>query len=739
MTLDEGMESRFDARIVKALRDLDADAFRSFMIHLVSEMGLKVTGAVTVDEVAVLEAEREDSKYLIMASRRPEHASAAGLKLVRERAMLEGRLPVLMVTSRLDEEEQQEAERLEVSAADRSKLLLLLKKYELTAPLLKEIDRKILEKEGNRFLPSIGRFDSLMQAVEDAMKQERYQDALSELDRALELKPEHDLAWRMRAQSYLALGRTELALEAIRQAINIRDNDAWSWYLLGVILDQLGRNVEELGAYEKALKHFPRMPVAMLNKAATLFAMNRKAEALQVLDDMVRFYPNDSQAQLNRGIVLHSMGRGKEALESFESVSARDPSNVQALVYRATALEEMGHLNQAVDAWKEAVQAERRRADLWLRLGEAQRAAGMIDDAAKSFSVSATLDPSLEGAVRQRDDALEATGLLRPQEPSMSKEDALVRKYLDSALLLQAIGEHDEALREADRCMSFEPRAAEAFVRKASVLMDMGRIEEAIASLTTAVLEGARTEEVLLDLESLTYKLGRKEEALRMLANAPSSNEVLVRRCLNELDLGRAEAALRHLPERGEEVYAVALARALALAGYRRHADAVEVLRSLNDRFPASPHLMNALGVGLRFAGQLEEAERVLHRAVETEPQHSDAWNNLGCVHYLQGAYDEADRCLKEAVLIDRRPQFLLNLGMCQLGRDELPGAESSFEAAMQLEPGAEALNGMGIVAERRKENARALELYEAALKRRPEFRDAQYNRARVRMILKGE
>jgi hypothetical protein len=57
----------------------------------------------------------------------------------------------------------------------------------------------------------------------------------------------------------------------------------------------------------------------------------------------------------------------------------------------------------------------------------------------------------------------------------------------------------------------------------------------------------------------------------------------------------------------------------------------------------------------------------------------------------------------------------------------------------MQLEPGAEALNGMGIVAERRKENARALELYEAALKRRPEFRDAQYNRARVRMILKGE
>ena len=152
-----------------------------------------------------------------------------------------------------------------------------------------------------------------------------------------------------------------------------------------MILDELGRYAEEVGAYDRALKIHPRMPEAMLNKAATLFATNRKEEALKVLDDMMRHHPEDERGALNRGIVLRSLGRTKEALEAFESVAARNPGNVDALVHRAGLIEEISGPSEAVDAWKEAVQADRRRADLWLRLGEAQKAAGQIDEAAKSF------------------------------------------------------------------------------------------------------------------------------------------------------------------------------------------------------------------------------------------------------------------------------------------------------------------------------------------------------------------
>jgi lipoprotein NlpI len=74
---------------------------------------------------------------------------------------------------------------------------------------------------------------------------------------------------------------------------------------------------------------------------------------------------------------------------------------------------------------------------------------------------------------------------------------------------------------------------------------------------------------------------------------------------------------------------------------------------------------------------------------------------------------------------------------MCRLGREDLDGAEESASLAMRLEESAEALNLLGIIAERRKENARALEMYDAALRLAPVFRDAQANRERVRELLK--
>ena len=109
-----------------------------------------------------------------MPRARLSHVGVQGLKLARDRAAMEGRSPVLFVIGTMDEDSLKEADRLEVSVADRPRLLLLLKKYQLTGGLLKEIDRKILEKEGSRFLPSIGRFDARMQAAEDALKQGRY-------------------------------------------------------------------------------------------------------------------------------------------------------------------------------------------------------------------------------------------------------------------------------------------------------------------------------------------------------------------------------------------------------------------------------------------------------------------------------------------------------------------------------------------------------------------------------------
>jgi len=738
---DESIEERLDARMVRSIKDLDMESFKRLMSSLLSTLGVKVTAAVVAEDVVFMEGDREGDKFLVMASRRPDHASVEGLRITREKAIMEGRSPILLVTGDMDREGAEFAALNEVSFADRGKLVALLNKYQLIAPLMREVDRKVMEKDGSRFLPSIGQFDALIQAGDLAMQEERWKEALEALGQALQLKPEHDLAWRMKAIAHMNLEEGEEALECMRRAIQIRPNDPYHYYTLGLIFHSMGRSQEELKAYDEALRYQRRMSSALLNKGATQYSLGQKEEALRTFDEMLRYHPNDLRAMNNRGLALRSLGRTDEALEAFESVVARDPSYQDALLNKATLLSERGSVMEAVNAWKEAVNADRKRSDMWTRLGQAQKAAGMIGEAAKSFEVAATLDAGNQEAVQERERTRRVEQLLTPQEAeAISLDDGLVNKYLTAALLLQATGEYGEALRQVDRCMSFQPLDPEPYLRRAAIMMDMGRIEEAIATLTTGLREHPKDRRTILDLEAITYRLGRKEECLLLLSDPSDSLEASVRMALLDISLGKAADALTALASWSEEKEHMRdYSRALALMSHGRYQEAAELFARLEGWFQGSPRLLNGLGACLRYTGQFQEAEEALHRAIEAEPRYADAWNNLGCVHYLRAAYEEAERCLQEAVLIDRDPGYLLNLAMCQLGRNDLEGANASFELALQLEESGEALNGLGIVAERRKENARALELYEAALKKAPELRDAQYNRARIRMLLKAE
>lgn len=737
--MDDDLEARLDARLIRNLKEMASEPYKRFMTSLIEKMGLKVTGGAVMDEVAFLEGEREGNKYLIMASRKPEHASLEGVHIAKERAISEKRSPVLIVANDMDQSAQEAADREEVSVADRAKLVVLIKRFDLSSMITKDSDRVLLKKEGSRALPSTMPFDSLLQEADEQIKRSEYREALGNLNAALSIKSEHDLAWRMKASAHFYLGEKDEALEAIGQALKIRPGDPTTWYMAGIVLHQMGRLEEEVAAYDRALLYARRMYPALLNKGATLYSMGRKEEALKVFDELLRLYPNDPQGLNNRGLVLRSLGRNQEALEAFDAVSSLDPNNLEAQVNKASLLTDMGRSTESIAAWKEAVAADRKRADLWLRLAQAQKAAGMLEEAEESFSVAERLDRGLEEAKQGREAAQEALAALEPQlEPKLLEEEDLANKYLDAALLLQAIGKQEDALREADKALEFE-RSSAGVLRKSSILLEMGRMEEGIAVLSRGIRDMPQDLDLALELEAVVYRLGRKEEGARLLKPFLEDLEARKRASVTEVVLGRRDEALAilNLPEGADLLHD--RIRALALMVKGEHAEAVDLLLRLSSDLGGTPQTLNDLGVALRFSGRLEEAEEALHKAIEAEPRYADAWNNLGCVHYLQGGYEEAERCLKEAILLDRRPVFLLHLGMCHLGSNELDGAEESFTSALRLDASAEAYNGLGMVAERRKELARALELYEEALVRSPDFRDAQYNKARAKAALKGE
>lgn len=311
-----------------------------------------------------------------------------------------------------------------------------------------------------------------------------------------------------------------------------------------------------------------------------------------------------------------------------------------------------------------------------------------------------------------------------------------MERYLQSALLLHAIGEQGKALKELDRALALDSSDNRVYLLQADILTEKGWLEEAITALAEGIRHAPEKVALFLDFEAISYRLGRYEDCLKLLGNVVDQPDAEVRRALLQLELDRAGLAQRGIGGSGNG-YLAEMTRALASMKDKRFEEALEHLRGLAGTEAPSPHVLNDLGVCLRYSGQLEEAESVLHHALQIEPMYGDAWSNLGCVHYLRGSYEEAESCFQEALLRDHLPHYHLNLAMCRLGREDLDGAYESASLALRLEESAEALNLLGIIAERKKEIARALEMYDAALRLAPVFRDAQANRERAKDLLK--
>jgi tetratricopeptide (TPR) repeat protein len=719
-SLEDVLDQRLERRINAALAAMTEESFKELVTKVLEAIGLTLT-AVAIDEDTVLvEGKGIEGDYLVMASREAGDASLAGLEGAKARADRVRRRPVLIVLGEMPPEAEDFADENGIAFADSAKLAQLIRMYGLALDVLDEEDHKLLRTEGDRFLPSIGEFDSLLNQADEEVEVGDYNSSLVLIDRALRLKPDNDIALQRKAEVLLRMGQMEAALLHARRAVERRPRDPTHWFLVGVILNALGRYEEELDAYDRALAERPDMLPALLNKGATLYEGGRQEEAIEVYDTILSFDRDNVRAMNNKGLALKALGRAEDAMAEFERALVIDPGYRDAAINRTLSLEEAGRWKEALVEWEALVEEERSKAEFWYKLGEAQRALGM-EEARRSFAVALELRPELEL------DEGEA-----PAPRAMRMDDICLR-YSTAAVLLEAFGRLDRALQEADKCLDLG--CSGAHLRKAAILLKLGRVEEAMVTLKDGIRQG--DEDLALDLEAITYRMGRRAEGLRLIDSIPDSVEARVRRALHHLERGDEEMAIRSakISKSARMINVMALANLRAGEFDKAEANLMKLVKWM----PDSPEIMNNLGVCASHRGALLEAKEWLQRAVEAEPLYTDAWNNLGCVFYHEESLEDAIRCFSQALLIERRPDIYLNLGTAQLVLGEFNDARESFSSALRLEESPEAYNSLGMMAEIGRELVKAIELYDAALSLAPDFDDAKYNRDRAVGSLRGK
>lgn len=286
--------------------------------------------------------------------------------------------------------------------------------------------------------------------------------AEADFTRATRLDPKDPSGWIGLARVHLQREDSRAAIEALRRAIPLRENQAYAHLLLGRALQLAGRTDEALAELALGKAEDPLWPDPFANEmvrhrvgfnvtldqARALLFGGQPLGAIPLLEQLRRAQPSDpsvinnladaySQAgraqearalleeglaneprsytmHLNLSVVLYREGRVEAALEEIERTIALDPTVAQAHDLKGRYFFDAKRYAEALAAFQAELACDDRKTDVRLWIGESLLALRRNAEAAATFEDVSRLHPGLSeawfGLARARLGLLELEG-----------------------------------------------------------------------------------------------------------------------------------------------------------------------------------------------------------------------------------------------------------------------------------------------------------------------------------------
>lgn len=133
-------------------------------------------------------------------------------------------------------------------------------------------------------------------------------------------------------------GRRQLAIDMLRQSIEIDAAKAYTHFNLGYLLQEEGRHEEALACFDKSIELNDRLDQAFYGKGLSLIKLDRLDEALEPLRTNTRLQPLSPYGFYQLAHALHRLGRSDDAKRIIVQLSGFEPQVARQL-QRETGLD----------------------------------------------------------------------------------------------------------------------------------------------------------------------------------------------------------------------------------------------------------------------------------------------------------------------------------------------------------------------------------------------------------------
>lgn len=451
--------------------------------------------------------------------------------------------------------------------------------------------------------------------------------------------------------------------------------------------------------YDQKSAHVP------LRLSAEYLKLGMFSQAIEQAELAVQRNPKLIDGYLLLGGLYSSMKTYDKALQQYQTVLKIEPNNTEAPLYIGAVYAEKKENDKAVKYFESLARnedyASPHVAHYYIgRIRSEQEGPQYQRAAEQAFQKSLSLKPTYTESIlalgslymknKQETKAIQLlSSYQREHGPNSRVAEVLSQYYLEEE-------KYDLAFEQFEILENTSDEPLNIKVKMALILIEQKKYRPAIAKLNEVLVQVPDSDKIRFYLAAVYEEVGDMEKAVEHFQRVPTESqfygEALVHSAYILKQQKKIDEALKHvkngLQQRQDipQLYAV---YASLLDEKRQYSEANEILKSAVEKFPDHVQLRFFLGTIQDRLGDKRSVISHMKKVIELDPNHVQGLNYLAFTYSEMDEHlDEAEKLVKRALELEPRDGYILDtLGWILFKRGNTMEAIKVLETAQKAQP----------------------------------------------------
>jgi tetratricopeptide (TPR) repeat protein len=250
----------------------------------------------------------------------------------------------------------------------------------------------------------------------ELLRQQEYENALSQYDKLLNIDSNYYQAWTNRGYALAGLADYDKMLASCSSATIIEPEAVYAWNCKGEALYNLQRYEEAIAEYDRAIELAPQDPVFWINKSEAFTSLKQYDESLNTINRAITLLETIEKTQNNHKIngefavawnykakMLAAKQQYQDAIAAYNRSLEYLPQYFPSQIGKGVALKQLHRYAEASKTFRDILDnntqlTDPRKAGTWFYLGKTLCESSQKNEAIAAFEEALKLKPDYQDA-----------------------------------------------------------------------------------------------------------------------------------------------------------------------------------------------------------------------------------------------------------------------------------------------------------------------------------------------------